>query len=108
MRRFLEIVEDLELIDLPLTGGSFTWCGGLNNRLASMVGRFLVYEDQENQFNGLLQSILPKLVSDHAPILLDGGGIMKGKSPFIFENMWLKVEGFTELVKSRWEVFKAS
>ena len=45
MRRFLEIVEDLELIDLPLTGGSFTWCGGLNNRLASMVGRFLVYED---------------------------------------------------------------
>ena len=33
---------------------------------------------------------------------------MKGKSPFIFENMWLMVEGFTELVKSRWEVFKAS
>ena len=27
MRRFLEIIEDLELRDLPLQGGSFTWKG---------------------------------------------------------------------------------
>ena len=33
MRHFLKIIKDLELIDLPLFGGSFTWCGGLNNSL---------------------------------------------------------------------------
>ena len=31
MRRFSEVVEDLELRDFPLQGGSFTWRGGLNN-----------------------------------------------------------------------------
>ncbi|RVX12604.1 Transposon TX1 uncharacterized 149 kDa protein [Vitis vinifera] len=31
MRRISEIMEDLELRDLPLQGGSFTWKGGLNN-----------------------------------------------------------------------------
>ena len=31
MRIFSEIIEDLELRDLPLQGDSFTWKGGLNN-----------------------------------------------------------------------------
>ena len=30
MRRFLKVVEDLELRDFPLMGGPFTWRGGLN------------------------------------------------------------------------------
>ena len=72
--------------DLPLTGGSFTWCG-----------RFLVSEDWESHFCGLFQCLLPKPTSDHAPILLDGGGITGRKTPLHFENMWLKVEGFTDL-----------
>ena len=32
MRRFSEIIEDLELKNLPLQEGSFTWKGGLNNQ----------------------------------------------------------------------------
>ena len=28
MRRFYEVLEDLELRDLPLQGGIFTWSGG--------------------------------------------------------------------------------
>ena len=57
----------------------------------------------ENLFNGLFQSALPNPTSNHLPILLDDGGIKKGKTPFIFENMWLKVEGFKDLVKNWWE-----
>ncbi|RVW74361.1 hypothetical protein CK203_056854 [Vitis vinifera] len=33
MRRFSEVIEELELRDLPLQGGLFTWSGGFNNRL---------------------------------------------------------------------------
>ena len=34
MKHFSKVIEDLKLIDLPLSGGSFTWCGGLNTWLA--------------------------------------------------------------------------
>ena len=34
--------------------------------------------------------------------LLEGGGIKKGKTPFRFENMWLLLDGFKELVRAWW------
>ena len=30
---------------------------------------------------------------------------MKGKSPFRFENMWLKTDGFTDRVHSWWNQY---
>ena len=42
-------------------------------------------------------------MSDNFLVLLDGGGLRRGPSPFIFENMWLKVEGFKDLLKLWWE-----
>ena len=29
MRGFSDAIDDLELVDLPLNGGNFTWSGGL-------------------------------------------------------------------------------
>lgn len=49
-RRFLEIIEELKLIDIPLNGGAFTWCGGLNDQSMSRLDRFLVLEKWENHF----------------------------------------------------------
>lgn len=54
----------------------------------------------EDLFSGVVQCILPRPVSDHSPILLDGGGLQRGPSPFRFENMWLKEEGFKDPLKS--------
>ncbi|RVW56028.1 hypothetical protein CK203_093351 [Vitis vinifera] len=39
--------------------------------------RFLISEDWENHFSGASQCSLPRPVSDHFPILLDGGGTKK-------------------------------
>ena len=44
MRTFSEVIEDLELKDLPLVGGPFTWNGGVNNWSFSRLDRFLVNE----------------------------------------------------------------
>ena len=55
-----------------------------------------------DQFNGVLQRRLPRHVSDHFPFLLEGGGLRRGPSPFRFENMWLKVEGFLDLIRNWW------
>ena len=102
MRKFSEIIEDLELRDLPLQGGSFTWKGGLNNQSHSRLAQFLVSNEWEDHFSGTVQCVLPKPVSDHFPILLDGGGVRSGLMPFRFENMWLKEEGFKEKVQEWW------
>ena len=49
-----------------------------------------------------LQSRLPRPTSDHFPIMLEGGGLRRGPSPFRFENMWLKVDGFKDLIRGWW------
>ena len=50
MRRFSEIIKDLELRDLPLHGGSFTWNGGLNNQSHSRIDQFLLSNKYEEHF----------------------------------------------------------
>ena len=54
MRRFLEVIDDLDLRDLPLQGGSFTWSGELNSQAMSRLDRFLVSVDKGGHFNGVV------------------------------------------------------
>ena len=103
MRRFYEIIEDMGLRDIPLQGGPFTWRGGRNNCLMSRIDCFLVSNDWESYFNGVIQYTLPRPNFDHCPILLDAGGIRKGPTPFRFEVMWLRVDGFKEFLKGWWQ-----
>ena len=44
-RRFSKIIEELNLQDLPLIKGPFTWCGELNNCFALRLDRFLISKD---------------------------------------------------------------
>ena len=48
MRRFTEIIDNLQLRDLPLLRGSFTWSEGLNNQAHSRLNHFLVFEGWED------------------------------------------------------------
>ena len=75
----------------------------MNNQSFSRIDQFLVNEEWDYRFSGSRQCVLPRPVFDHFPILLEGGGLRRGPSPFRFENMWLKVEGFKELLKAWWE-----
>ena len=67
------------------------------------LDRFLVSQDWESHCNRVIQRRLPRPVSDHFPILLDNEGVRTGPSPFRFELMWLKYEGFKEILKGWWQ-----
>ena len=68
----------------------------------SGLDHFLLFDDWENHLSGLLQSVLPISISGHSTIWLDQGGVSEEKSCFRFKNMWLKVEGFKDLIKNWW------
>ena len=102
MEKFFEFIEDLNLVDLPLEGGSYTWSSGTNQLVMSRIDRALVTQDWEDHFLDVIQRILPRPILDHSPILLEARGMARGKSLFRFENMWLKTEGFVDRVQSWW------
>lgn len=73
MVEFSECINDLKLVDPLLFGGSFTWRRGNNHNNASRIDRFLYSSDWENVALQVKLSLLPKLGSDHNPILLTCG-----------------------------------
>ena len=89
---------------LSFAGKSFTWRGGLNNQSHSRLGRFLVTDNWDNLFNGSMQGVLPRSISDHFPIFLEEGDMKKRLSPFRFENMWLEEEEFKDQMKMWWRI----
>jgi hypothetical protein len=95
MEEFSEFIHGQSLVDIPLQGGQFTWS---NNQVWSKIDRFLLSPEWEEHFPYVSQSRLPRLLSDHFPLMLDCGVQRERKGYFKFENMWLKSDGFVELV----------
>ena len=75
MEKFSEFVKDLNLVDLPLEGGSFTWSSGSDQPAMTRIDRFLVTPDWEDHFPDVFQRFLPHPISGHSPILLEAGGM---------------------------------
>jgi hypothetical protein len=75
MMEFSDFIFEQGLMDLPLARGSFTWSINQENPSWSHLDKFLISPDWEVKFSCTLQKRLPRLCSDHFPILLDCGGI---------------------------------
>ncbi|KAG5630156.1 hypothetical protein H5410_001873 [Solanum commersonii] len=105
MAEFSECINNLQLVDPPLFGRSFTWRRGESHNSDSRIDRFLYSANLEDVFLQVRQTLLPRIGSDHNPILLNCGNCNFKKSYFKFENWWLEVEGFKDKVKDWWSSF---
>lgn len=50
----------------------------------------------------IILNVLPRPTSDHNPVFLETRSISKGPNLFRFENIWLKVVGFKEIMQIWW------
>ena len=100
-----DLIFDLDLLDLPLKNGKYTWS---NRRLgagyiATMLDRFLVSASFLLRDLNPASFTFPSVVSDHKPVsLVLATSINLGPIPFYFNSSWIQEEKSMGLVKNTW------
>jgi hypothetical protein len=105
--RSLEMVDfdaflnNLEMIDLPLIGRSFTWFHP-NGLSMSRLDTILISPLWVDSWGDPLVRVLDRDVADHCQLLLSYSQADWGPKPFRFNNHWLKHKDFKDVVVQAW------
>jgi len=96
-----DLIQQWDLLDFKTKKGLYTWS---NNRaetkhISARLDIFLLYSTFLSVKNIISTNFLPKLTSDHKPMLLLFEEEEKlGPIPFWFSPLWVDREGFTDTV----------
>jgi exonuclease III len=96
-------VDHHALIDLGFFGSCYTWS---NNRIKERLDRAFCTCDWRLRLPEAFIRHLPKMKSDHCPILLQlhsNNSVDRSVIPFRFQAMWLTHKDFPDFVSSTWE-----
>ncbi|KAK8652909.1 hypothetical protein V6N13_126932 [Hibiscus sabdariffa] len=86
MREFSGFIETMSLVDIPLVGGRFTWSNFREDPSFSRLDRFLISAEVLMLWSDVIQSILPKSISNHNPVCLSMVSSSWGPRPFKWFN----------------------
>lgn len=103
MRNFNKFMSDFNLVDLPLCGAKYTWSNYQDPPTCTRIDRFLLNSKWDNYFPGTTQSVKPRPVSDHSPLLSSTEMGDSGPRPNKFEIMWLEDKELPKLMKEWWD-----
>ncbi|KAK1307281.1 hypothetical protein QJS10_CPA10g01432 [Acorus calamus] len=105
VQQFRKWVSQNQLQQLVHRGPKFSWC---NNR----QGRAWTWERLDrafavplffNQFPTAVAEVLPRYLSDHAPILVHTETPQPlGKKPFRFEKFWIEYPELSDIIRTSW------
>ena len=102
MGRFQRIINDLQLVELPLLGRKFTWSNERSSPTLVRLDRFFYSRDWEDLFPDCLMQSSSSSISDHCPLVVGLHEFTQGKRRFHFESFWTKLEGFMTEVENSW------
>eukprot|EP00253_Pinus_taeda_P009219 PITA_09219 len=101
------LIQRWDLVDLKPVKGKFTWTNNRtgDNHIAARLDRFLINSSLMMDNRIVFSKILPKLTSDHKPILF----CLKeeedlGPLPFRFSPLWAGNDGFMDIVQATWRM----
>ncbi|XP_038971839.1 uncharacterized protein LOC120104572 [Phoenix dactylifera] len=105
-REFRDFVQLNGLVDLGFSGPRFTWCnnqpGGA--RVWERLDRAFASPDWILRFPTCRVSHLPRIASDHCPLLISTSSVSGHHSPFRFEKIWLSYPQSWDIVREAWRV----
>lgn len=106
MGRFRRFLNDCELKEIYLHGRCYTWSNERQTPTLVRLDRVFVTAAWEELHSSCSLRCLATVVADHCPLLLDCTTQSTGRKRFQFERFWLKLDGFSEVVQSAWEVIE--
>ncbi|CAL1397558.1 unnamed protein product [Linum trigynum] len=104
-KAFRDCMEDCRLMDLGFTGPRFTWFTSKSN-LKERLDRSICNLDWHKEFPSSFVTHLPKIKSDHRPILTCSSTDKGEKKPvrrFQFLAPWLTHDDFFPFLQSVWK-----
>ncbi|CAL5438187.1 unnamed protein product [Camellia sinensis] len=102
MKDFNEFIDKCEVSEVPLLGRRFTWCNSSLGEKWSRIDRIFVDPKWIEVFNFKLWG-LPRLVSDHCPLLLMEDERDWGPKPFRVLNAWFLHKDFRKFWELHWK-----
>jgi hypothetical protein len=102
MNTFNSIVSRLGIIEIPLKGRSFTWSNMQSDPLLVQLDWCFTSISWTAAFSNTLLVPLAKTTSDHIPCVAHIGSSIPKANIFGFENYWMELAGFTEVVSNAW------
>ncbi|XP_042006110.1 uncharacterized protein LOC121754885 [Salvia splendens] len=101
MMDFADAIADCQLFDSGFDGPNFTWT---RNGVWERLDRVLLGEHWTTVFAATRVTHLPRISSDHAPLLVRCQTSLQIPRPsFRFQNMWTRHHTFTEEIARAWE-----
>lgn len=103
IEQFNAFIGDFHLRELKRSGQKFTWTNKQDNPIMVNLDRVLFSMDWEEKFPLSISWCLTRVGSDHSPILVDNGVNLPVRPRyFFFDQQWLLVEEFNQLVEDVW------
>ncbi|XP_042518493.1 uncharacterized protein LOC122092221 [Macadamia integrifolia] len=101
---FSAMVNASTMIQIPSFGRKFTWSNNQRRgHVTAVLDRTLVNEEWLKTFDDCIQKELPRIASDHAPLMVCSGSSLRPRNcPFRINNFWLDHLDFLDLVNAAW------
>ncbi|GMJ12619.1 hypothetical protein HRI_004931100 [Hibiscus trionum] len=95
---FRTFIQNSALVDLPMSGGSYTWSNNRDPPTFIRLDRFLVDRQLLMFFPNTQQLLLAKSISDHNPVCLENLKVPLSARPFKLFNYLMEEDGFNSFV----------
>lgn len=104
IKDFNDFIENLHLIDAGFLGDPYTWCNNQQGRarIWLRLDRLLLNPAAHQFFPQCQITHLPRILSDHSPLLIQEANATRPRGPFRFQKHWGQEPDCASLIEQQW------